>query len=96
MPGNQAKTSLKRKRRTEDPMREFDRLPAELRIWLASAVLPWRPQSVRRAFDKAVARSQDKVHALRELNDLQDRLIAKDARKVWGQDHPCALAEVDR
>ncbi len=71
-------------------MREFDRLPPELRAWLAAAILPWRPRSVRRAFEKAVARTQDKASALRELDRLQERLVAKDAGKVWGQDHPDA------
>jgi hypothetical protein len=89
-------TSLRLKRRTEDPMREFDRLPAELRAWLADAVLPWRPRSVRSAFDKAVARTQNTTRALEELDRLQKRLVAKDAQTVWGPDHPHAMAEPDR
>jgi len=88
MRGNRGKTSLKLKRRNEDPMREFDRLPPELRAWLAAAVLPWRPRSVRRAFERAVARTRDRVRALEELDRLQDRLVAKDARAVWGQEYP--------
>ncbi len=92
MRGNRGKTSLKLKRRNEDPMREFDRLPAELRAWLASAALPWRPRSVRRAFDRAVARTNDRSRALQELDLLQDKLIAKDARKVWGQAYPFTSA----
>lgn len=91
MRGNRGKTSLKLKRRNEDPMREFDRLPPELRAWLASAVLPWRPRSVRRAFDKALARTRDKTSAIKELDRLQERLVANDVRKVWGQDHPHAI-----
>jgi len=88
MRGNRGKTSLKLKRRNADPMREFDRLPPELRAWLAAAVLPWRPRSVRRAFERAVARTRDRVRALEELDRLQDRLVAKDARAVWGQEYP--------
>ncbi|ESQ13778.1 MAG: hypothetical protein JKP98_25960 [Rhodobacteraceae bacterium] len=49
MARNRGATSLRRKRRSEDPMREFDRLPANLRAWLANAILPWRPRSVQRA-----------------------------------------------
>ena len=96
MRGNRGKTSLKLKRRNEDPMREFDRLPPELRSWLATAVLPWRPRSVRRAFDKAVARTRDKTSAIKELDRLQEQLIAKDARKVWGQGHPHAIQDAGR
>lgn len=87
---NRGATSLKLKRRNEDPMREFDRLPAELRAWLAAAILPWRPRSVRRAFDRALARTQDRTSALKELDRLQAQLVAKDARKVWSADHPVA------
>lgn len=74
-------------------MHEFDRLPAELRAWLASALLPWRPRSVRRAFNAAFARTRNKDRALAELDRLQERLVAKDARKVWGNDHPYATME---
>ena len=77
-------------------MQDFDRLPAELRAWLATAILPWRPRSVQRAFDKAVARTRDQASALRELDRLQERLVAKDAGKVWGQYHPDASSQVNR
>lgn len=96
MTGNRGSTSLRRKRRSEDPMREYDRLPAELRAWLASALLPWRPRSVRRAFDRAVARTHDPAGALRELDRLQERLVAEDASRVWGPDHPYANAPEER
>jgi len=88
MRGNRGQTSLKLKRRNEDPMRDFDRLPPELRAWVAAAALPWRPRSVRRAFERAVARSRDRARALEELDRLQDRLVARDARAVWGQEYP--------
>lgn len=95
MAGNRGATSLRLKRRREDPMREFDRLPAELRAWLSAAALPWRPRSVRRAFDKAYARTQDTARAIKELDQLQDRLIAKDVQKVWGHDHPLASGRAE-
>lgn len=69
-------------------MQDYDRLPAELRAWLASAVLPWRPRSVRRAFDKAYARTRDTQSALKELDRLQERRITKDVAQVWGANHP--------
>ncbi|WP_208350654.1 DUF6525 family protein [Pseudaestuariivita rosea] len=81
-------TGLKMKRRDKDPMREFDRLPEELRLWLATAILPWRPGSVQRTFDKALARTRDKTSALRELDRIETRLVAKDALKIWGNSHP--------
>lgn len=95
MARNRGTTSLRLKRRREDPMREFDRLPSVLRAWLASAALPWRPRSVQRAFDKAVARTRDEAIALRELDRLQERLIAKDASRVWGSAYPRPLDQVE-
>jgi hypothetical protein len=88
MRGNRGKTSLRVRRRCEDPMREFDRLPAELRVWLASAALPWRPRSVRRAYDKALAATGDRSAALDRLTELQGRIVARDAAAIWGPDHP--------
>lgn len=92
-PTNRGRTTLKRRRRGGNGMDEFDRLPKELRNWLASAALPWRPQSVQRAFAKAYASTGDRESALRELDAMQQRLIAKDARKVWGADHPVTAPE---
>ena len=93
MSPNRGKTSLKRKRRRGDPMQEYDRLPAELRTWVAAASLPWRPRSVLRTYRRALARTQDAATALQELDRVQDRLIAKDARKIWGREHPSAGQE---
>ena len=94
--GNRGRTSLRLKRRGGDPMRDYDRLPPELRAWLAAAVLPWRPKSVRIAFERALARTRDKTRALEELDRLQYRLVARDARTVWGADHPDGASGVGR
>ncbi|MEL7254523.1 MAG: DUF6525 family protein [Pseudomonadota bacterium] len=87
---NSGHTSLKRKPRATDPMREYDGLPQELRAWVARADLPWRPGSVRRSFERALRDTGDVTRALEELDRLQERLIAKDAKKVWGEVHPRA------
>lgn len=87
---NSGHTTLKRKPRATDPMREFDGLPRELRAWVARADLPWRPGSVRRSFERALSQTGDVHSALEELDRLQERLIAKDAKKVWGEVHPQA------
>lgn len=93
MRGNRGNTSLKLKRRNEDPMREYDRLPPELRVWLVNAILPWRPKSVRRAYQEALIRTRDQTKALQELDKLQERLIARDIPKVWGGAYPLAKGE---
>ena len=87
---NSGRTSLKRKTRVTDPMREYDGLPRELRAWLASAELPWRPASARKSYERALAETGDIEGALQELDRLQERLVAKDAKKVWGEVHPRA------
>lgn len=90
MASNRGATTLRRRKQGGDKMREFDQLPVELRAWLADAILPWRPRSAQRSFAKALARTKDPYEALKELDRLQARLVAKDARKVWGPDHPHA------
>lgn len=90
---NRGCTTLKRRLRAEDRMSEYDRLAPELRQWLSAAILPWRPKSVRRAFAKAYDRTGSADDALRELDRLQLRLIAKDARAVWGDEHPDAKGD---
>ncbi|MDC0608158.1 DUF6525 family protein, partial [Amylibacter sp.] len=49
---NLGRTSLKRKRRNENPLLDYDRLPRELRAWVANAELPWRPRSVLKAYER--------------------------------------------
>ena len=90
MGSNRGNTSLKCKRRNEKPMLEFDRLSQELRVWTASADLPWRPRSVQKAFDRALTQTGSNEKALEELSRLQRRLVSKDATKVYGKEHPDA------
>lgn len=78
MRGNLGQTTLRRRRRQADAMREFDRLPPQLRVWLAQAALPWRPKSVERAYQKALARTGDHGSAMAELDRLQVRQLEKD------------------
>ncbi|MEO1640744.1 MAG: DUF6525 family protein [Pseudomonadota bacterium] len=91
MAGNRGKTSLKCRKRSRPRLRDFDSLPPELRVWIAGAELPWRPGSVRKAYEKAIAKVGDRDAALRELDRLEAALIAKDAANVWGTAHPEAL-----
>ena len=78
MAGNLGQTRLRKRRRVEDPMREFDRLPPILRAWLSEAAFPWRPRSVQRAYSRALARSGSPHEALAELERLQSSRLAKD------------------
>ena len=85
---NLVQTSLKSSRRNEDPMQDFDRLSKELRAWIAAADLPWRPRSVRKTFERALAKLGSREKAFEELGRIQKRLVSKDAERVWGKNHP--------
>lgn len=52
--GNLGATALRTKRRAVDPMRIYDGLPPELRLWLANATLPWSPLSCLRLWRRAL------------------------------------------
>jgi hypothetical protein len=66
-------------RALRDPMAEFDRLPADLRRWLAGAVLPWSPRSAHRAYLRALAEVQVPAAALSRLDALQAARLARDS-----------------
>lgn len=83
-------TSLKRRKHT--PMPAFDRLPADLRAWLHDAALPWSAASALRLWRQALRDHGGDAQAARNhLSRTEARLIARDARRVWGPTHPSAL-----
>ncbi len=82
MPRNLGQTKLRKRRRAEDPMREFDRLPPVLRTWLSQAVLPWRPRSVLRAYEKALVQTGDQDRALEELGRLEALQLARESSRA--------------
>jgi len=90
MHGNRGQTHLKCRSANHMKMHDYDRLPAELRQWVATAKLPWRAKSVQKAYDKAMARTGNPARALAALDDLQERLVARDAAAIWGDRHPDA------
>ena len=91
MPNNCGMTSLKRRRCKNNAMHDFDTLPTELRLWVAKAALPWRAKSVQAAYQKAMKRTGCHICAMDELDRIQANLIAKDASRVWGSEHPAAM-----
>lgn len=57
----------------------YDRLPAELRSWLAQAVLPWSVRSVFKAWRHALHRSGGDVEAAkRDLARIERTLLKRD------------------
>ncbi|TCM76577.1 DUF6525 family protein [Rhodovulum steppense] len=85
---NRGASALKLRRSSTDPMRDYDRLPRELRAWLAQAARPWSPLSARRAFARALAATGDRMQALAELDRIEVQKIRRDAATVWGASYP--------
>ena len=87
---NKGQTSLKKRHSAGNSMHDNDRLPPELRVWLSRAILPWRPNSVKAVYGKALQRTQTHDAALEELDRIESHLVRKDVRKIWGASHPNA------
>ena len=81
-------TSLRRRARAR-PMERYDRLPSELRSWLARAALPWSPHSAARLWQRLLREaSGDVAAALRRLDLAEQRMLARDCPKIWGAGYP--------
>ncbi|WP_338092597.1 DUF6525 family protein [Salipiger mangrovisoli] len=66
------------RRRETDIMAAYDRLPPELRAWLAQAALPWSPRSALRAWRAALRRSGCCKAAAERLNAIEARQLARE------------------
>ncbi len=75
---NLGSTSLRRKRRSADPMRSYDALPVPLRRWLAEASLPWSPASAHRVWCRACKRGLSPEDTLVVLSQAEARTLARD------------------
>ena len=76
------------------PMAGYDLLPAELRHWLAHAALPWSSRSALRLWRRALDETGCTRAALRRLDEVQSRMLARDARSVWGTDYPAGIFQM--
>lgn len=78
-------TSLKRRSRGR-AMDRYDRLPPDLRRWLAAAALPWSPHSALRLWRRLRQDCAGDATALcRRMDQAEARMLARDAPKVWGR-----------
>ncbi len=75
---NLGESSLRRKRRSGDPMAAYDRLPDPLRQWLSQAALPWSPASVRRIWSKSRAKGLSPEETLQSLTRAEAQTLARD------------------
>lgn len=75
---NLGATQLRKRRRTEDPMRAFDALPPPPCRWLAEAALPWSPASCRRIWRRARAEGASVEAILARLDSAQEKTLDRD------------------
>ena len=87
--GRNLVTSLRKRRAS--PMAQHDRLPAELRAWLAQAALPWSAHSALKLWQRKLRITGGDTEAAKAaLSRTESAMIARDAVKVWGKGHPAA------
>ncbi|MCZ0962456.1 DUF6525 family protein [Paracoccus benzoatiresistens] len=73
-------------------MDHYDRLPPELRTWLAAAALPWSPRSVLRLWDRLLREMRGDVEAvLARLDRAERKMLAKDCLRIWGDSYPVEI-----
>ncbi|WP_371226169.1 DUF6525 family protein [Roseovarius sp. 2305UL8-3] len=82
MNSNLGATSLKRRRRSDDPMRLFDTLPPELRVWLSTAALPWSPRSCVKIWRKARREGLSPTQAMARLTQIEQRALQRDSMQI--------------
>ena len=76
------------KRRMAAPMAGYDRLPPELRLWLASAALPWSAKSALRLWTRCLKENRCPAQAIARLQAAEARMLARDAAAIWGTHYP--------
>jgi len=78
MSRNLGQSTLRRKRRSGDPMPAYDGLPPPLRQWLSAAALPWSPTSARRLWFKLRAKGLTQEEMIALLSEAEARTLARD------------------
>mgnify|MGYP001412509147 CR=1 FL=1 len=74
--------------RANNPMAAYDRLPPDLRAWLAEAALPWSAASVLRLWQRALRETGCPKQSTARLSEAEAKTLAKDAVSVWGPAYP--------
>ena len=80
---NLGQCSLRRKRRSGDPMAAYDDLPKSLRQWLSQAALPWSPASARRIWLKSRAKGLSPEDTILSLSQAEARTLARDRQSTF-------------
>jgi hypothetical protein len=89
-------TSPRARWRNIDPMAAYDRLPPDLRSWLAGAALPWSAASVLRVWQRALRDTGCPKAARERLARAEQKTLAREAARVWGSAYPKDQALANR
>ncbi|MFN5996482.1 MAG: DUF6525 family protein [Paracoccaceae bacterium] len=81
--------------RKTNPMAAYDRLPPDLRSWLAEAALPWSAASVLRVWQRALRETGCARAARDRLTRAEAKTLAREAAMVWGRTYPCHMPTDD-
>lgn len=88
-PASNSRTTLSKRQRQGHVMDAYDRLPPELRAWLAQAALPWSARSALRHWRKTLQScGGDTAAAQTRLTQIEKRQMSRDIRRIWGDRHP--------
>ena len=71
-------------------MADHDRLPPDLRRFMAEAAQPWSARSVLRLWRKGLAETGCRLRALERVRRAAEAPLRRDTRETWGPDHPAA------
>ncbi len=77
---NLGTTSLPIRKRSEDPMTAYDRLPPDLRAWMQRAALPWSPRSCRAIWHRVKQNGGTDAQALARLAAVEAAMLARDVQ----------------
>ena len=82
MSRNLGQSTLRRKRRSGDPMPAYDGLPPPLGQWLSAAALPWSPTSARRLWFKLRSKGLTQEEMIVSLSEVEARTLARDRHSI--------------
>lgn len=77
--GNLGETRQKKRLRVSDPMAAYDRLPPELRSWMARAALPWSSRSCLALWRRALREGASVEQAIARLDRAEQAALAREA-----------------
>ena len=61
------------------PMRAYDRLPQDLRLWVSQAALPWSARSVLRIWQRALRETGCQKAAYARLRAAEIKTLARES-----------------